>query len=155
MGPLGRSNLNLGQPVSGKMLLALASTVVLASESRGARKHILLSYESRSGAIPPENLCRSVGRSGKLLLTHANAVIIGSEARRTHYQILLYHNSGSCRRNHVRRSVFSIAAGSHRQSFLASRLLEVHYKDFCSLLGMYLFRNGAYSSTRVGVKLLM
>jgi hypothetical protein len=32
-------------------------------------------------------------------------------------------------------------------------LLEIHVQDFCSLLDMYVFRNGASSSTRGGVGL--
>jgi hypothetical protein len=42
---------------------------------------------------------------------------------------------------------------SPAQSFLASGLLEIHDQDFCSLLDMYLFRNGASSSAKEGVGL--
>jgi hypothetical protein len=33
------------------------------------------------------------------------------------------------------------------------RLLEIHHQDFCALPDMYVFRNGASSSTREGKNL--
>jgi hypothetical protein len=38
-------------------------------------------------------------------------------------------------------------------TFLTSGLLEIYDQDFCSLLDMYVFRNGASSSTKGGVGL--
>jgi hypothetical protein len=41
---------------SGKLLLGLASTVILVSESRGTHIYILLSHDSRSRATPEQVL---------------------------------------------------------------------------------------------------
>lgn len=40
---------------SGKLLLAIASIVILASESRGTHGHILMSHDSRCRAARPLN----------------------------------------------------------------------------------------------------
>jgi hypothetical protein len=39
---------------------------------------------------------------------------------------------------------------SPAQSFLAPRLVKIYYRDFCSLLDVYVFRSGALSSTGEG-----
>jgi hypothetical protein len=76
----------------GKLLLALASTVILSSESHGTHDHILLYYDFGNCEA---TLWLCVGRSGKLLLAFASNAILGSESHGTHDHILLSHDSGS------------------------------------------------------------
>jgi hypothetical protein len=65
----------------GKLLLAVASTVILGSESCSTQDHLLL--------------FKDFGPSGKLLLALATTVILGSKSSGDHDQILLGHDSES------------------------------------------------------------
>jgi hypothetical protein len=78
--------------LTAKLLLVLASRVILGSESRETHDHILLSDYSGSLQTSPR-LASSVGRWGKLLLGLISTVILGSESHETHDHILL---SGYC-----------------------------------------------------------
>jgi hypothetical protein len=58
----------------GKLLVVLASTIILGSESRGTHDHILLSHDSESHATSPV-------QSSRLLLAFASIVVLGFEPR--------------------------------------------------------------------------
>jgi hypothetical protein len=62
------------------------------------------------------------------------------------------HNSRHCPvpEYSVGRSIVLLNCcwASQAQSFLASGLVEIYDKDFCSFLDMYVFRSGTFSSTR-------
>jgi hypothetical protein len=72
------SHLRIG---SGKSLLALASTVILGSESHGTHDHTFLS--DGSGSLQTLSQGDTGVGSGKLLPVFASTVILGSESRRT------------------------------------------------------------------------
>jgi hypothetical protein len=78
--------------VTSKLLLALASTVILGSEFHETHDHILLSHVSGSRGTPP---VMREWLTVKLLLVLASTVILGSESRETHDHILLSHESGN------------------------------------------------------------
>jgi hypothetical protein len=105
---------------SGKLLLALASTVILGSESHRTHDYSAVSWLQETCIFCC--YCVWVG-SGKLLLPLASAVILCSESHRTHDNILLSHDSGS--------HATVICVTSHSGQSHKFMLAPCQYSDSC------------------------
>jgi hypothetical protein len=126
--------------LTAKLLLALASTVTLGSESHGTHDHVLLSDGSGS-------LQTTLPLTDKLLLALASTVIIclNPTGLMTIFYCLLA--VGAFRPLCLGQSVKLLLAFASTV-IPGFSLLEIHDQDFYSLLDMYVFQNGASSSMK-------